>query len=379
MASIFRQLVVLTVLAGGAAWAIQSRMGEGAEAPPAARAPQAAGVMVEPARAGRVERVVSAVGTGRALRSVELQFSAGGRIAEVLFRDGDAVSKGDALARLDDAAERAALAEAEAAYQEARAAFSRADTLREQGRVAGSTFDASEAELLRTEARLARARSDLDDRTLRAPFDGVVGFSDVDPGAVVTAATVIATIDDISKLDVQFSIPERFFGEVEAGDAVRARTRIFPDELFEGEVEAIDRRVDEVSRAFRVRAQFDNAGLRLPAGAFMQVELVLEAREGVLAPEEALVTEAGRMHLFVVGPDDRIERRDVVVGSRRAGDAEILEGLEAGERVVTRGVQKARDGAPARILDGAGLGAPATGAEATPGTSRASVERPSAG
>ena len=145
-------------------------------------------------------------------------------------------------------------------------------------------------------------------------------------------------------------MPERFFGDVEAGAPVRARTRIFPDETFTGVVEAIDRRVDEVSRAFLVRARFDNPGLRLPAGVFMQVDLVMGSRPGVLAPEESLVTEAGEVHLYVVAPDDTVQRRAVTIGGRRAGAAEILEGLEAGERVVVRGLQKVRDGASVRVL-----------------------------
>jgi membrane fusion protein (multidrug efflux system) len=349
MGSILKQLLIVAVLAGVAAWAIQTRTEDPADGERGGR--PATGVEVALARADQVERVVAAVGTGRALRSVELRFSSSGRVAEVLFEDGDAVSEGDVLARLEEDAQRAALAEAEAALAEAEAAFERARSLEAQGRIAGAAFDAAQSELLRARARRDRATTELDDRTLRAPFDGVIGFSEIDPGAVVGPETVIGTLDDISRLDVQFSIPERFFGEVEAGDAVRATTRIFPGEVFDGAVRAIDRRVDEVSRAFRVRARFENPGLRLPAGAFMQVELVLESREGVLAPEEALVTEAGAVHLFVVGPDDRIEKRRVRVGGRRAGEAEVLEGLEAGERVVTRGVQKVRDGAEVRILN----------------------------
>ncbi|MEC9434128.1 MAG: efflux RND transporter periplasmic adaptor subunit [Pseudomonadota bacterium] len=350
MASLFRQIVVLAVLAGGAGWAIQTQFPDEAAGGAEARKRPPVAVAVAEAQAGEVERVVSAIGTGRALRSVELRFTDTGRVEELMFRDGDPVQSGAVLARLDSAAEQAALAEAEASLEEAQAAYDRAQTLREQGRVTTAAFDVADGLLKRARARKAAAEADLDARFLRAPFSGVVGFAAIDPGAVVSSGANIATLDDISELEVEFAVPERYFGEVAQGDAVRAATSIFPGESFQGQVRAIDRRVDEVSRAFRVRARFPNAGLRLPAGAFMQVELVLDARMGVIAPEEALVTEAGAVHVFVLTAEDRIERREVTVGARRAGEAEILTGLEPGERVVTRGVQKVRDGVPARAL-----------------------------
>ncbi|SDX85142.1 membrane fusion protein, multidrug efflux system [Albimonas donghaensis] len=377
MASLLRQIVVLAALAGGAGWAIQTQFPQEAAGDGEARKRPPVSVAVAEARAGEVERVVSAIGTGRALRSVELRFTDTGRVSEILFDDGDAVEAGAVLARLDDAAEQAALAEASAALEEAQAAFERAEALREQGRVTTAAFDVAAGLLKRARARKAAAEADLDGRYLRAPFDGVVGFAAIDPGAVVSSGANIATLDDISELEVQFAVPERHFGEVAVGRAVRATTSIFPDESFLGEVRSIDRRVDELSRAFRVRARFPNNGLRLPAGAFMQVELVLDARQGVIAPEEALVVEAGAVHVFVLNADDRIERREVVVGGRRAGEAEIISGLEAGERVVTRGVQKVRDGVPARALQTEGALRPEARADEPAPSERADAAPPS--
>ncbi|SFH99645.1 efflux RND transporter periplasmic adaptor subunit [Albimonas pacifica] len=349
MASIAKQLLVLAVLAGGAGWFIHQQSEQPA-AEQAQRARPAPGVVVAQATAGEVERVVSAVGTGRALRSVELRFAVGGRVTAIQFRDGDPVEAEEPLATLDDGSERAALAVAQAELAEAEAAFDRAAALQEQGRTTASVYDSAKAAMLRAEARLDAARTDLGHMILRAPFSGVIGFSELDEGAVVSTSTPVAMLEDISQLDLEFMVPERFFGDVEIGAPVRARTSIFPDETFEGVVEAIDRRVDEVSRSFLVRARFANPGLRLPAGVFMQVDLVMGSRPGVIAPEEALVTEAGDVHLYVVTPEDTVQRRAVTVGGRRAGEAEILEGLSAGERVVVRGVQKVRDGGPVRVL-----------------------------
>jgi membrane fusion protein (multidrug efflux system) len=367
MLSLLRQLVVLAVLVAGGVWIATERFGEadGSAARRGDRPPPV--VAVAETREDEVERAVSAVGSGRALRSVELRVADDGRVTEVLFGPGERVRDGAALLRLDDEAERAALSEAEAELAEARAAFERAEALNDQGRITGSAFETAKAALLRAEARTELARVDLERRTLRAPFDGVLGFTEVEPGAMVSQADVIATLDDLAFLDADFSVPERFFGEVEPGDAVRAVTRAFPDETFEGEVVAIDRRVDEVSRSFRVRARFANPGFKLPAGLFLQVELVLDSRLATLAPEEALVMVGDGAHVFVVGEDDVVERRRVRVGVRFAGEAEILEGLAPGERVITRGVQKVREGQTVRVSEeGAGAGVAAAGGDPAP-------------
>ncbi|MEO0587300.1 MAG: efflux RND transporter periplasmic adaptor subunit [Planctomycetota bacterium] len=351
MASFIRQTLLLTALtaaaAGAAVW--WGEQGDEAGAAPARRGFGPTAVETVEVAVERVERTVTAVGTGRPKRSVELKVSDDGRVEEVLFSDGDTVRQGRPLLRLDDASERAALAEAEAAVTEARAGYDRAEALRQQGRVTGSVYDIARAELSRAEARRDAALVNLDRRVLRAPFDGVVGFSDIEPGAFATSGVAVATLDDLSVLMAEFTLPERFFAEVGPGRAVRATTRALPGEVLEGEVDVIDRRVDEATRAFLVRARFPNPDGRLPGGLFMRIELVLQARDGVMAPEEALVPQGGGLVLYVVDDEDRARLRQVEVGARRAGRAEILEGLEAGERVIVRGVQKVRDGAPVRV------------------------------
>ncbi|MEM6438331.1 MAG: efflux RND transporter periplasmic adaptor subunit [Pseudomonadota bacterium] len=353
MASLFKQIALLAVLAAVAAGAAMhlGAPGDGEAGAQARRGRPPAMVEAAPVRQARVERAVAAVGTGRPVRSVELRVRDDGRVEQVLFSDGETVEEGRPLVRLDDATERAELNEAEAAVEEARAAYERAEALRAQGRVTGSVYEVARAELARMEARRSAAAARLERRTLDAPFTGVMGFSDIEPGAFATPATPVATLDDLSALDADFSVPERFFADVRVGRKVRATTRALPDVVLQGEVVAVDRRVNENTRAFRVRARFENPEQRLPGGLFMRVELVLEARDGLLVPEEALVPQGGALILYVLDEDDRARRRVVTVGSRRAGEAEILDGVALDERVIVRGVQKVRDGAPVRLAD----------------------------
>lgn len=362
MAGLLRQTAVL-VLLGAAGYggyvAVEHFAPAGAAQPERSR--PAPVVEVATVSSGPIERSVTAVGSASAIRSVELKLLASGRVEEVSFRGGEPVLAGATLVRLEEDAARAALAEARADLAEAQGAFDRTQTLRDQGRVSDAAMEAAMAQLARAEARVLKAETDLRNRTLVAPFSGVIGFSEVEIGTSVGTDTVVAGLDDLSRLSVEFRVPERFFDDVREGARVRAESRVFPGEVFEGIVSGVGRRLDLVSRTFEVRAVIDNESLRLPAGAFMRVELVFDKRQGLMVPEEAVVSEADRNHVFVV-KDGRAERRLVTLGSRQVGAVEVLDGIEQGESVIVRGVQKVRDGQAVQ-LPGQGGGRPGGGTQ----------------
>lgn len=351
MAGAFRQILATAVIAalGVGGWQAWSSLGEAAE-PEARRERPAPGVVVEPTRVEALERTVAAVGAGRPVQSVQLAPSSGGRIVEIGFEGGEAVEAGAVLLRLDPTNQQSSLTEAEAELRQRKSDFDRQQALLKQGRVTESVFENAAAALSIAEVDVARAQKALRDRTLTAPFDGVVAFRTADMGALMDANSPVGTLDDISALNVDFSVPERFYGEVKVGSTIRATSEIFPGEVFTGELIGVGRRIDTVSRSFTARARVANPDLRLPADVFMRVTLVLEKRDGIIAPEEAISSEGGGAYVYVIA-DGKAERRKVTLGIRRAGVAEIAEGVEAGEMVVTRGLQKVRDGAPVRLLD----------------------------
>lgn len=351
MAGALRQIFATAVIAtlGVGGWQAWSTFGEAAE-PESRRSRPAPGVVVEPTRIEQLERTVAAVGTGRPVRSVQLAPSSGGRIVEIGFEGGETVESGAVLLRLDPSNQQSSLTEAEAELRQRQSDFDRQQTLLKQGRVTEAVFENAAAALSIAEVEVARAQKALSDRTLTAPFDGVVAFRTADIGALLDANSPVGALDDISALNVDFSVPERFYGEVQIGSVIRATSEIFPGEVFTGELIGVGRRIDTVSRSFTARARVANPDLRLPADVFMRVTLVLERRDGIIAPEEAISSEGGAAYVYVV-TDDKAERRKVTLGIRRAGIAEIAQGAEPGEMVVTRGLQKVRDGAPVRILE----------------------------
>jgi membrane fusion protein (multidrug efflux system) len=168
----------------------------------------------------------------------------------------------------------------------------------------------------------------------------------VSVGSLLVPGTAITTLDDLSRIKLDFSIPENFLGRLRTGLPVFARSAAYPNRVFEGRVSVVDTRVDPVTRAVRVNALFDNLDEALKPGMFVTVELALERRENaLLIDEEALVPEGARQYVFVVR-DNRAVRTEIKLGNRQQGTVEIVEGLKAGDQVIVRGTSRVRPNQP---------------------------------
>lgn len=317
-----------------------------------AKAPRTRKTVVETAFAetATLRQTVEAVGTTRALQSIDIVPEAEGRIVDLAITPGAMVEKDQVLVRLDDAIARADLAEAEARLKERGQALTRIRQLRRTNAAAEATLEEAEARKAEAMAQLDRAARRLEERTITAPFSGVVGLSNVDIGARVDQSTLIARLDNLSEVEIEFGLPETLFSKVFKDQPVSASSAAFPDQRFEGRIDAKDSRIDPVSRSFRTRAILPNPEGTLPAGMFVSLELTLSEAEHVVIPEEALVFQAADTYVFVV-EDDVATRRPVTNGLRRDGAVAILDGLQAGEQVAVRGLQSLRDGNPVTVLN----------------------------
>jgi membrane fusion protein, multidrug efflux system len=339
--------LVLVAVGGGALFHLRDAPESGAEAA-VQRGPRAVPVEVAPVRAETLRRRVEAVGTTLARQAVDIVPLTSGRVVGIEFAPGERVTAGTVLVRLDDEIEQAEVAEARAALREADLAHERATKLRSNNTVAQATVDDLKAALDGAQARLDGALRRLADRTVRAPFAGIVGLRQVDVGARVDDDTVLTTLDDLSEVEVEFAVPEIFYGQIEHGQTVTVSGVAFGDRRFAGKVATIDSRIDRVARSFVVRAVLPNPDLSLPAGMFMHVELILAEREALTIPEEAVLAE-GRTTFVFATEDGRAVRRDIELGQRDLGRVEVVAGLAAGESVVASGLQRLRDGAPVEI------------------------------
>ncbi|MEO9781491.1 MAG: efflux RND transporter periplasmic adaptor subunit [Sedimentitalea sp.] len=298
-----------------------------------------------------LSQTVEAVGTTRARQSVEIVPQAEGRIVEMNFAAGELVQEGAVLVRLDDTIERANLTEAEARLRERGKVFERMTQLSSTNAVAEAALEDSIARLAEAKAELDRARQHLNERSIRAPFSGIVGLAEIDRGARAATGTVITRLDDLSEVEVEFSLPENLFAVVEVGQQLLATGIAFPDQSFTGQIDAVDSRIDPVSRSFRTRAIIPNPDGVLPAGMFMALELTLSQAEHVVVPEEAIIFQAAETYVFSV-QEGIAKRVRVTTGQRRDGMVAVVKGLEAGADVVVRGLHRVHDGNAVEVLNG---------------------------
>lgn len=349
------QLVAVVAIAVGAyfgwVWLSQQEPEGNGMAGGGAGGAAAVPVDVVSARIGTVRHIVEAVGTTLARESVDITAEVAGRITRIGFEEGELVSEGDVLFELDSAREESELREAVAQLEDARVKHRRAVALREDGSVSQAQVDELAALLEGAEARVAVARTRLRERRLLAPFDGRTGLREVSLGAFVDPGTRLTTLDDLAVVRVDFSVPERFLGQLLPGQTVDARNVGFADQIFQGAVRRIGTRIDPVTRTVRVQSEFDNDDGRLRPGMFMNVRLVLgEQDDAVLVPEEALLTE-GRVTYAYLVRDDRAVRTEVTLGQRRRGEVQIVDGISGGDLVVVAGLQRLRDGVEVSIRE----------------------------
>ena len=309
-----------------------------ADAPPPALA-----VMTVPVETRAFADTVDAVGTSRAIRSVELLPSAAGRVAELDITPGAQLAQGHVILRLEDASERAALKAAEATLTEARAAYVRQERLQASGSASEAALEAQRAALQRAEAERDMAQAVLDDRILRAPFDGVVGLTDLSRGQVIALGQQVTTLDDLTRIELAFSVPEQVLSRIRMGQPVRAVSAAWPDRTFDARISAIDARVDPATRSVALRAVVANDDRALVPGMFMQMSLVLSQRQSAAVPERALIV-SGRDSYVMIADGDRARRIDVASGDTEEGMIEVRGEFPPDARVIVSNLHRVEDG-----------------------------------
>ncbi|MGQ4877498.1 efflux RND transporter periplasmic adaptor subunit [Billgrantia sp. LNSP4103-1] len=295
---------------------------------------------------------LEALGTLRADESVTLSATVTEIVAELNFRDGEVVEAGQLLVRLEDGEEQAQLRAAQALRDERRSAVERLTQLQSRNMAPRADVEDSQARLRQVQAEIQALEARLTNYRVRAPFDGRVGFRNISVGSLVTPGTELVTLDKLDLMKLDFSVPESYLSILEPGLPLSARSAAFPDEAFEGEVSSVGSRVDPVSRSITVRAELENPDLSLRPGMLMEVVLQRSPRQAVVVPEAVLIPSGDKQFVLVIdeADDNRLVRRQVKVGERRTGQAEILEGLADGELVVSHGLQRAHEGDRVQLL-----------------------------
>lgn len=296
---------------------------------------------------------IIAVGSLQSNESVVISAEIPGRIDRIGFAEGEASTGGTELIGLDASVLRAELDRAEANRVLHLANYKRAEALLKDKAISERERDEAFALWQLDEASVRLAKAQLDKATIRAPFSGTLGLRQVSLGDYVQPGQPLVNLEDISKLKVEFRIPEKFSAQVKTGQKVALSSDAYPGRPFEGKVYAIDPLVEAKSRSLVVRGLLDNRDGLLRPGQFVQVNLTVDTREGALfVPEQALITQPKSRFVFKV-VDGTAQMVPVQTGVRQKGWVEVTSGLAAGDVVVTGGHQKIGPGSPVHPMPAA--------------------------
>jgi membrane fusion protein (multidrug efflux system) len=328
----------------------------------------AALVEAAPVAATTFTDAVEAVGTALANEQVVLSAPVTEKITSLNFADGGFVRMGQILATLAQGQENAELAAAEAQSLQAGQQLKRIEALKARGFATGASLDSQIALANAARANAQLARASISDRVVRAPFSGYASLRTVSVGAIVTAGTQIATVSDLSRIKLDFTVPETRLSSIAEGQPIKAVSAAWPDRPFSGIIATIDPVIDPATRAVRVRAILPNADRALKPGMLLTVTILARQRQSLAVPELAIVGDGDDRYVFVV-KDHKVKRVKVETGLRQNGLVEITGGIQKGQTVVTDGVVKLSDGATVRLPGekpeaGADTGASAGGSPA---------------
>ncbi|QKV17238.1 efflux RND transporter periplasmic adaptor subunit [Oricola thermophila] len=298
---------------------------------------------------------VRAIGTVNAARGVDLTMEVTGVVKEILFKANDTVEEGQVLVRLDDEVQRADLAAAQSQLDLNRQALTRALELQERGVGSQSALDTAQAAATASASQVEKLQAVLNQKQLRAPFGGTIGIPQIDLGQYISPGQIVATLQDLGSMHVNFTVPEQQFGVLAIGQPVRVG--LSEDDMpFRGEITGIDPKIDPSTRLVSVRAEIENPQGKLNPGQFVRVRVELPSEDDVIiVPQTALVTSLYGDYVYRVKQAETedgeltVEQVFVKPGRRSNGDVEIVSGLAAGDVVVNAGQNRLSNGARVTI------------------------------
>ncbi len=296
-------------------------------------------------------RRIRAAGTLVATQSVTLRPEVSGRIAEILFEDGQEVQKGASLYKIEDGLYRAKMDEAKAKVELAKVEYDRAVSLLKKGFGTTQKRDQALSVLRINQAELDNAKLQLEHTTVTAPFGGTVGLSNVSVGAFVSEQVELTNIVDLDPVNIDFSVPESFLGSFKVGDIVDVTVEGYDILPMDAPIKAISPEIDIATRTVMVRAVMENPELALLPGMFARVYLNAgTAKDAVVISEGAIERDSDEE--FVMRIEEGVAIRTVIdTGFRDGQEVEVTNGLKPGDQIVIAGQFKLQDGQEVTVID----------------------------
>jgi len=350
--TLFALLLVIGALAGVKAMQIKTLIdaGESMRPPPMT-------VASATAEKAEWENTITAIGTFEAGQGVMITAEAPGRVTELLFTAGQSVNAGDVLLAQDVSSEQSQLSQAESGLVLAQSNFERVSSLYKTKTLSQAEFDTARSQLRTAEAQLSGIKTTIAKKQIVAPFDGRLGLRLVDLGQDLSAGVPIVSLQSVDQMMVNFSLPQRALAQVSAGLPVRVSTDALPDKQMTGKITAINTQIDDATRSVTMQAVIDPlAGeSSLLPGMYASVTVVLPGSDDVLMiPATAVSFATYGDSVFIIEPSTTenadaesltVRQQFIQLGGRRGDFVSVNKGLEEGQRVVSEGVFKVRNGA----------------------------------
>lgn len=324
----------------------------------AAMKPPPSAVSTLVAKAQTWQPTLSAVGSLKAVHGVQVSTDLAGIVSEIAFESGKPVKKGDLLVRLDTKQEQAQLAAAQARLDLAKVNLARKKDLLEKKATSQAEYDAADAEARQAAASVDEIRALIARKTITAPFDGILGIRQVNIGQYVNTGVGMVPLESSDPIYVEFSIPQSQLGQIGLHRKVQLSATGLEGQSFEGEITAIDSRVDESNRNIQVEATVRNPENRLRAGMFVKVEVLLPETSGVLAlPASSINYTPYGDSVFLVkdgkdekgNPQKQAVQQFITLGPSRGDQVSVLKGIQEGDEVITSGAFKLRPNMPVKV------------------------------
>ena len=301
---------------------------------------------------------MSVIGTMEAVQGVTISADLPGTVAKIGFDSGQAIKKGDVIVELDTRQERAQLAALEAQRDLAKINYGRMEQLVKEGVISKAEYDQATAQQRQTEANVAEIKATIERKTIRAPFNGVLGIRKVNLGQYLAAGNPIVALQALNPIYVNFGVPQQAANQVQVGRNLHVSSQDLAGMTFTGRVSALDSIVDETTRNLQVQATLPNPQGKLKPGMFVQVELGYgKNREAVTLPASAISYAPYGDSVFIItdlkdpkGQTYRgVRQQFVKVDGSRGDQVAVVSGVNAGDEVVTSGVFKLRNGAAVKV------------------------------
>ena len=292
----------------------------------------------------KMQTVLEFIGTAVSNESVDITSSITQKVSKINFSDCDLVKKGDVLVQLNVEKQKAVQKQAEINLLEQERELARLSTLKNKKIVAEKEYDAQNTKLQDAQAKLDEIKEEIKEGTIVAPFDGMLGIRKISVGSLLTPTTVITTIDDIKKIKVDFSVPEKYLSLIDTNCKISATSIAVPGKQFFGNVQAISPRISPISRSISVRGIIENEKYLLRPGMMLNVTIQMQDRDAVMIPEAAIFNVGEKHFVYVLGEGNTVKQTEIEIGQRQKSLVEVTNGLKKEDIIVTDGIVKISDG-----------------------------------